>query len=427
MFFQTTPFDPACSLPAAMKNRTPIHKTVERKTIKVHVSELRVGMFVSELDRPWLETPFLLQGFELKTAQDVRAVQDVCEFVYVDVLSVRNLAHAPGPLPTPSPKKSASFQKEIGKAASVQDQTSGVIKGFIDNIKFGRSLDIHIAKAAVSECVSSIIRNSETLMFLTQIKHRDEYTSEHSFNVCVYSILLGRQIGLQADELEQAGVCGLLHDMGKVQIPLEVLNKESQLTQAEFAQIKLHTVYGRDILMSGRSIYSGSVDVAFGHHENLDGTGYPRGLQGHQINLYTKIVSVVDKYDAITSSRVYQQGRDHLEATKILTETAKAKIDPALTMSFISALGVYPSGSVVELTSGEVAVVIEQNPSFRLRPRIAVCRDAEKHQIPIRFVDLAEQSQDNAGRAYAIRRLHRPGAFDIDLRKFQGLMEREIW
>lgn len=411
-------------------------QVTERETIKVYAGELGIGMFVSELDRPWLESPFLLQGFELKTEADVRAVQDVCKYVYVDRLRSRTVTQAPAPAaPRPSARPAnflsasakeskgvAPFQQELGKAAEVQHQTSSLLRTFIDDIRFGHSIDLQVAKSAVSECVSSILRNPDALMFLAQIKNRDEYTSQHSFNVCVYAIRLGRQLGMEARELENLGVCGLLHDMGKVQIPLEILNKEGRLNDEEFNVMKQHARFGRDILMSGRSVFSGTVDTAYGHHENMDGTGYPRGLEGHQVNLFTKVVSVVDKYDAITSHRVYQKGRTHLEALGILNQLSQGKIDPHLNAAFIACLGIYPVGSLVELTSGEVAVVLEQHPAERLRPIVLMVLGPDKRPIKERLADLSERKTDDLGRPYGVKRILDPEALKIDIRKYQPLI-----
>lgn len=419
-----------------MTQKHPMKKVLERETVKVLVSDLRVGMFVSELDRPWLDTPFLLQGFELKTRDDIEAVQKVCEYVYVDMLRTRR----PDPIEQSRPisqrglssrayvaKAPAPIHQEMHKAKEVHQRTSGLITNFIDDIQHGRSVDIQLARSAVSECVSSILRNSEAMTLLTQIKNKDEYTSQHSFNVCVYSVLLGRRIGLKSPELEDAGLCGLLHDMGKIRVPLEILNKETRLSGEEFEIMQSHTVHGREILMSGQNVFNGTVDVAYGHHENLDGTGYPRGLEGHQTSLFTRIVAVVDKYDAMTSDRVYQQGRPHLEAVGILQKQLKDKIDPDLAAAFVTCMGVYPSGSVVELSSGEVAVVIEHNPTYQLRPRIIVCRDKDKLPVQERYVDLAECQTDNRGNPYSIRKQHRPDSFGIDLKKFQSLINRPVW
>ncbi|MGZ8245446.1 HD-GYP domain-containing protein [Methylomagnum sp.] len=411
-------------------------KVVEWETVKVPASDLRIGMFISELDRPWLGTPFLLQGFEVKTRDDIVAVQGVCEYVYVDMIRTRRLDPLENFRPTATrgpasyayvPNSTAPIHQEMGKAKAVQNQTSSLISTFIDDIQHGRSVDIQLARSAVSECVSSILRNSEAIMLLTQIKNKDEYTSQHSFNVCVYSVLLGRHIGLKSPDLEDAGLCGLLHDMGKIRVPVEILNKEARLEDDELAVMQSHTVHGREILSSGRNVFNGTVDVAYGHHENMDGTGYPRGLAGHQTNLLTKIVAVVDKYDAITSDRVYRQGRPHLEAVGILQKQFKEKIDPNLATAFIACLGVYPSGSVVELSSGEIAVVIEHNPMYQLRPRIIVCRDKDKRPIPEKLVDLAERPFDDQGKPYAIWKQHRPDAFGIDLRSFQNFINRPVW
>lgn len=273
--------------------------------LKLRVGDLRPGMFVCELDRPWLETPFLLQGFEIRNDDDIEGLCRYCEFVYIDVLRTRTVEMTIDALPTRSflnEKRLTSFEKEIETAESTRKQTAIMIRGVINEIRFGKSVDIAMAKSAVSSCVASVIRNPDAMMFLTQLRRKDEYASQHAFNVCIYSIILGRHAGFDAEQLEMLGTCGLLHDMGKVAIPESILNKEGRLNLEEFAIMREHTTKGRDILMAGQNIFSGTIDVAYGHHENLDGTGYPRGLEGHQVSQNCKIVAVVDKYDAITSA-----------------------------------------------------------------------------------------------------------------------------
>lgn len=401
--------------------------------VKVHVGELMPGMFVTELDRPWEETPFLFQGFEIKNEGDIDEIAKHCRYVYIDSHRTRLIRPELSRKPSTTSyfakgvPKSTPLAKELEAAKATQDRTSNLIKTFIDDVKFGRSIDVQLAKSAVSECVSSVMRNPEALMFLTQIRNKDEYTSQHSFNVAVYSIVLGRYAGLSVHELENIGTAGLLHDMGKINIPLDILLKEGRLSDEEFSVMKKHTVFGRDILMSGRNIFSGSVDVAFGHHENLDGTGYPRGLLGHQLSQSTKIVSVVDKYDAITADRVYQRGRTHMEAISILNKiAAKQQTDNSLTLGFISTLGLFPPGSIVELTSGEIAIVLEQNPNHRLKPQLLVVRDKDKRPLHERYVDLAEIETDADGKAYKIKAMHRPGDFDIDILLYQELITKAL-
>jgi len=388
--------------------------------VRLRACDLRPGMFVCELDRPWLETPFMLQGFEVENDADIEAVMQYCEYVYIDLMRTKVVRVTIDELPGSftNEKKKAFAEKDMVAADSTRKETSKLIKTFIDEIRFGQSLDIQLAKNAVSDCVTNLTNNPEAMMFLTRMRNKDEHLNQHAFNVCIYSIVLGRLLGYDSTQLEQLGTCGLLHDMGKVTIPEDILNKPGPLNEEETAIIQTHAKAGRDILMSGRNIFSGTVDVAYGHHENIDGTGYPRGLQGHQLNLNCKIVSVVDKYDAITSPKPYRPAGDHLSAVAILNQLARDnKIDSSLTLAFVSYLGIYPPGSIVELSSGEVAIVLESNARQRLRPQILVVRDANKAPIQS-FVDMSEKTVDEKGRPFRIVTVRRPGDFGIDLSQY---------
>ncbi|MGZ8243371.1 HD-GYP domain-containing protein [Methylomagnum sp.] len=395
------------------------------------VHELRVGMYVCELDRPWLETPFLFQGFELKSESDIDTVMQYCDYVYVDVHKTRidRSATAPrqtGPISRRSDAHQTAFAKDMKAAGSAHKQTSSLIKSFADDIKFGTSVDLQQAKGLVSDCVSNILRNPDAMMFMTQMRNKDEELSQHAFNSCIYSIILGRDAGLGASELENLGACGLLHDMGMVSVPADVLNKRGRLSEDEAMAVRMHTRYGRDVLMSGRNVFSGTVDVAFGHHENIDGSGYPRGLTGSQLNLSCKIVSIVDKYNAITSERPYRPARNHLDAVNVLNRLAKEeRIDRDLARAFINYLGVYPPGTIVELSNGELGIVIESNPEQRLRPQLLIVRDAEGNSATS-FVDMVVKPVDEQGRPYKIKQVHPAGAFGIDLNLYQVTMLRSL-
>jgi len=210
--------------------------------------------------------------------------------------------------------------------------------------------------------------------------------------------------------------------MGKVVIPDRILNKPGPLDRAETAIVQSHALEGRNILMSGRNIFSGAVDVAYGHHENLDGTGYPRKLEGYQLNLNCKIVAVADKYDAITSVRPYRPEGDHLRAVAILNKLAlENKIDSEITSSFVAYLGIYPPGSVVELSSGEVGIVLESNVKQRLRPQILVVKDRNKRPVQ-NFVDMSEKTVDESGNPYRIINVRRASDFHIDLSQYYDVI-----
>ncbi len=393
--------------------------------VRLRACDLRPGMYVCELDRPWLETPFLLQGFEVSNDSDIETLMQYCEHVYIDMMRTKVVKTTVSARPTGSfmgKRSPTSWAKDIEATKATHQQTSNLIKTFIDEIRFGQSPDIQLAKGAVAECVASVVRNPETMLFLTRLSSKDPLTSQHAFNVCIYAIVIGRLLGLDNLKLENLGTSAMLHDMGKVVVPENILNKPGPLNKEEMAIAQGHALEGRNILMSGRNIFSGAVDVAYGHHENLDGTGYPRKLEGFQLNLNNKIVAIVDKYDAITSVRPYRPEGDHLRAVSILNKLVKEnKIDRELTSSFVSYLGIYPPGCVVELSSGEVGIVLESNINQRLRPQILVVRTPNQEPTQ-RFVDMSEKTSDDCGQPYRIVNVRRASDFGIDLGQYYDVI-----
>ncbi len=403
--------------------------------VQIDVKNLKIGMYVSKLDRPWLETNFLFQGFELKTQADIEAVQKQCEFVFIDVAKQakvpqyvsRSSAYTKDYLDrVQPPQKRSSFNQEIKKAEHIYRRTSSLVKSFMEEVQFGRPINAVAAKQAVAYCVDSVLNSPDALMLMTQLKRRDEYTAQHSMNVCIFSIALGRQINLSVEELNNVGLCGMLHDMGKMLVPMEILNKPGRLGPEEMPIMQSHTVKGWSLLLKTSGIYAGAVDVAHMHHERLDGGGYPRKLTAEQITPYARIVAIVDMYDAVSSDRIYQKGRSHLEAIKILTDATETHLDSGLTMKFIECLGIYPAGSLVELASGEVALVLEVNPKAKLKPRILILQDKANKPCAEHMVDLAMVSQNPDGRQYTIKRVLRPDECGIDLIKYYegGLFDR---
>ncbi|MEY4717864.1 MAG: hypothetical protein RL563_482 [Pseudomonadota bacterium] len=404
--------------------------------IKVDVKDLKIGMYISKLDRPWLETSFWFQGFELKTQADIEAVQRQCEYVFVDVSQqnrvntfvTRGTAYTKDYLEkVQPPSRRSSFTQEIHKAEIIHRKTSQLVKSFMDEVKLGGTINGMLAKKAVSYCVDSLLNCPDALMLMTQLKNRDQYTAQHSMNVCIYAIALGRQINLSIEELNNVGLCGMLHDIGKMQVPDDVLNKPGSLTLPELQTMQSHTIKGWQILMHASGMYPGAIDVAYMHHERLDGKGYPRHLKSEQIPVYSRMIAIVDTYDAITSDRVYQEGRSHLDAIKILTDISRSDhIDSALTMKFIECLGIYPAGMLVELGSGQVALVLEVNPKAKLKPKLLMLLDAHKQPCNEFIVDLSMVSQNPDGQQYAIKRVMRPSECGIDLVNYyqRGLLQR---
>lgn len=375
-----------------------IFLTSSVEPIQIDVRELRVGMYVCKLDKPWLDSPFLFQGFELKNQTDVDAVRKECQFVFIDVekqeLALKNSHKNTAYLTTgtlekksPVPPKT-SFIQEIDHAANIYGKTSDLVRGFMEDVQLGRAINVAIAKTMIAQCVDSILNAPDALLWMTQLKRRDIYTAQHSMNVCILSIALGRQIGLTVEELHNLGLCGMMHDMGKMRVPLDILNKPAKLEPQELIIMQHHTVYGWKLLMSSKDMYAGAIDVARSHHERLDGKGYPSHISDTQITPYSRIVTIADIYDAISSDRVYQQGRSHLEAINIMTKMCDTQLDSKLTYKFIECMGIYPAGNVVELNSGEVAVILEVNPLHKLKPKIVLLLDENKQPRPLQLVDL---------------------------------------
>lgn len=389
----------------------------EKGLIKLHVYELQLGMFVSQLEIPWQDSPFLLEGFDLKTQADIKAVQDVCDYVYIDTARQKQV-HGAALTKSSKLEKKIAFNQAFKESQKTFQQTTNLVKTLMDDVRFGNTLNTEAAKVAVADCVDRIIENADTMLLLTQLKNQDEYTSQHSLNVCLLAVMLGRYQKMSVVELNNLGICGLLHDMGKIKVPLEILNKPGKLTADEMGVMKMHTTWGRDIVMSARNVFPGAVDVAYGHHEQLDGGGYPRGMKASGIAKYTRMVAIVDAYDAITSNRVYQKGRLHLEAVNILTNNRNSHFDSNFVIQFIDCIGIYPVGNLVEMTNGEVGVVIERNSQNKTRPKILLLLDAQKQRQQNRVINLATEERDQVDEVYRIYRVLHSDDYGIDLKKF---------
>jgi len=390
--------------------------------IQIHVYELKIGMFVSELDIPWEQSPFLLQGFDIKTQADIKAIQDVCDYVMIDAVRQKTV-HG-----FISNKSSKSLSKAFEDSATTYQQTSSLVKDIMDDIRFGNQLNASAAKEAVAECVDQVLVSPNTMLLLTQLKNQDEYTSQHSLNVCILSIMLARHLNYPVEDLNHIGLCGLLHDMGKMKVPPEILNKPGVLTAEELSVMKAHTTWGRDIIMSARDVFPGAVDVAYTHHEKLDGSGYPRVLGQSEISVFARLVEVVDAYDAITSDRIYKKGRLHLQAINILTQSRDTHFDASMVMKFIDCIGIYPVGNAVEMNNGEVGVVIEANIANKTRPKVLMLMDAYKQYIDSFLLELEKKPFDVRGEPYRIHKVLRKDEYGLDLFKFnqQGGFEKAL-
>ncbi|MCL7942444.1 HD-GYP domain-containing protein [Marinobacter sp. ATCH36] len=419
---------------------------------EVPVSQLQIGMHVVRLDRPWKDTDFLLQGFILQTEDDVLAVQQQCHTVFVEgrvnvspeplersSVSKRKTVDKPvssGPSRHQSsiPKRKVTYinkvdaSREMTTARMSYTEAKATAKNIMSSLRLGRTLEMNQIHQVVGSCVDSVLRNDNALLLLTKIKNKDEYTAEHCINVSILSAAFAKHLGLLEGEIRTVALCGLLHDVGKMRIDDEILNKPGALTPEEFAVMKNHTTFGRDVLAALPRLAHSAVDVAYSHHERMDGKGYPRGLAGHQIPLFAKIVGLVDTYDAITSSRVYDKGRASMEALQIIHRNKGAQFDAELAVEFIRMIGVYPPGSIVEMANDEVGIVVASHPTSKLKPRVLLVRDANKHALAtFREVDLLKGTLDSAGQPYKIAREVPDESYGIVMKEFieQGILNHK--
>ena len=401
--------------------------------VKIDVNDLEHGMFVSELDRPWTETPFLLQGVLIESGEDIAEFRRLCEYVYIDVERSRDVI-APK-LQTLATKVQAddkpksnditlqaveheqeAFRKELKVARKIHHRTRGYIDKLLDDVRLGNSLDTDTARELVGEMADSISRSPNAMLWLTHMKKRDEYTSIHCMNVSILAITFGRTLGLDRQRLELLGLGALLHDIGKMEVPLEILNKPGRLTDEEFDIVKSHSMNGYNLLRQKEDMPTEVLEIVRSHHERINGRGYPQGLTGELIDQLTQITSIVDVYDAITSDRCYHDGISPHEALKNMFDWAGDNFDAELVEQFIKCLGIYPIGSMVELNSGHIGIVVSASEKSRLRPIILVVinRSGERYSMP-RLLNLAHPQWRKKENLLEIKHIVSSHETDLDM------------
>lgn len=365
--------------------------------VRIHPSQLQMGMYVCMLDRPWLETPFLFQGFLLSHEDDLFALRSLCEYVYIDLMLTRvdvsglePLKAISGPGPRAHPV-TVDIEQEIGRAGKAYRRSLKEIKEILQRIHDHHNIDIDEMVLAVRDCLESVIRNPSALLWLSRIKHVDQYTAEHCVNVGIQAMALGRHLGLGMKHIELLGMCGMLHDVGKMGLEQDILNKPGPLTREEVVHVRLHPVLGRDELSKDPKVPQEVINVAYSHHERIDGRGYPEKLPAASLDFYVRAITVVDAYDAMTSQRCYSKSMSPATALKILYDNIGTQFDESLVIKFIECIGLYPPGSLVEMTSGEVGIVLSVDPLHRLSPKVGLVLDRQKRPMQQLVVDLKHE------------------------------------
>ena len=385
---------------------------------KVPVSELRFGMYVAELDRPWTETPFRFQGFVLASEQQLETLRKYCKSVVVDSERSGTLADAPRPgmqyFGRTVHAEKASVEQELGAARAAFANSHALIQEALANVRVGRTLDAERVRAAVKDLTGSVLRNPDAMMLFAQLREKGEYAVSHSLDVSIYMAAFGRFLQLDQAQIELLAYLGMLQDIGKVRLPKTLLEKRGRLSIEEFEQAKLHVNYSVEILRATAGIPIELPRLATLHHERHDGSGYPNRLQGHDIGMIGAIAAIVDTFDAMTVPRPYADAVAPSAAISSLYKWRGVSFDAGLVEQFIRFVGIFPVGSLVELNSGETGVVISQNPEQRLKPRVMVLRDAKGFELrPQKLLDLSREPKATPDEAYRILRTLEQGRFTV--------------
>ena len=371
----------------------------------VPVAELEFGMYVSELDRPWTDTPFVFQGFVLETEAQLETLRKFCKSVFVD--EARSEPQAPRALKpfTPRYKVEVPVEREVERAKLIHRGTQGTFRDVLGAVRANRTLDAKSIDQAVASMTESVLRNPDALMLFSQLREKGDYTQSHALDTAVYMSTFGRFLELPVEDISLLGYLGLMQDVGKLRVANEILGKRERLSSDEFEQAKRHVQHSVEILRDTPGLPPRLPELAALHHERHDGSGYPKGLRGREIGMIGSIAAIVDTFDALTSERPYAQAVSPSTALSMLYKWRGTFFDAALVEQFIRCIGIFPLGSVVELNSGEVGIVIAQNLEKRLQPRVMVIRDASGIALkPQKLLDLSREPKVRVGEPYRIRR-----------------------
>lgn len=397
---------------------------------KVPVSELQLGMFIYDLDRPWTETPFPFQRFLLENDGQLQTLRSCCRHVYVDTepelqdAQKEKLQPGPGPL-APGLQGTgkvvhvprASVESEMPRAGETHASTHAVMREAIGTLRSGKTLEASEVTLAIVNMTDSMLRNPDAMVLVNALQKGGDYQLGRAVNKSIYMIAFARFLGMEESAIELAGQVGMLEDVGMLRIAEELRARAGRLTPQELELVKRHVAASVEMLHGTSDLPPGVAQVTEMHHERYDGTGYPRGLKGDELGVLGAIAGIVDVFDALTTKRPYAEAMSPSNALNFLQKMRGTAFHPVLVEQFTRCIGFFPVGSVVELNSGEIGIVISQNMAKRLQPRVMVVRDVRGALLrPQKLLDLAKLPKLTPEEPYRIRRTLEYGRAGVSAR-----------
>ncbi|MBF0542361.1 MAG: HD-GYP domain-containing protein [Nitrospirae bacterium] len=376
---------------------------------KVNVQQLKIGMFIHDLNCGWLGHDFLKSKFLIKNTETlVKVKKQGMKELFIDTskgLDVSTDTQGKELKPESSIIKTterniiapAAFGEEITKAKKIKKEVVKIVSELMLDVRAGKQINVNKVDDMVDNMVESVYRNRDAMMCLGMLKDVDEYTFLHSVNVCILMVTFCKAMNFEKDAAQKVGVGALLHDIGKMKVPMTVLNKPGKLTDEEFNIMKSHVTFGKEILSDLSTVSDISKSIACEHHERFDGTGYASGLKGNTISKYGQMAAIVDVFDAITSNRCYHKGMTAYEALQKILEWSKQHFNKTLVEKYIDCVGIYPIKTLVRLEDGTLGIVVRPGIANPLQPTVNVFYNTIKRQLMIpKEVDLEKSASKGA-------------------------------
>ncbi|ASF47223.1 HD-GYP domain-containing protein [Methylovulum psychrotolerans] len=401
--------------------------------IEIDTKKLVIGMYVARLDRPWLETSFLFQGFRIENNHQIEQLQTFCKTVKIDeeqsspLVSFEAFKPSTGrlngtpPPPTAAPQdQKARFYEDMAQAKSVYDNVSGSLNKVLTEFRLNNYIAIPEVKSCVQSVIGNIMHNPNALVLLSNLRSKHQHSAKHSVNTCIYATLFGRYLAFNPEQLATLSTAALLHDVGEIMLPKTIVDKKpDELTAEEIAQLQLHTQYGADMLRKITELPAEVAEVAHSHHERIDGNGYPRGLKETEITLMAKIIGIINEYERLTNNPNPKLQLSSSDALKAIYALRDSCFDAGLVEGLIKCLGIYPIGSVVLLNNGSTGIVIGMRQDNHLLPTVMIIRDPTGElRHPPKAINL-DKFRDKEGKPILlISKVLEVNSVDDDLRDY---------